>query len=364
MINRKNKQLVDDYLTYRLRFDQLDPKSVQLERTLALHYLTWADERPFKDAPKYDTSLMEYLRDYRTSTGEELSQNYRRKIIGAARLFFTWLTIHKSGFRTITPAWLSTLKIRLIQDEFEDSATVLLDDILQIARTPVKNLVEERVRAGTVFLYLSGMRITAFVSMPIQSVNFTDMEIKQLTRLGVRTKNKKNAVTCILEQTELLNLVKAWDAKVRAALPPEGFWFAPISPMTSEFDPNFKSVGEHRSTIFLKNLKDWMSENGIEYHSPHAFRRGHANFLFDRAKDMNDLEAIRENLMHESLTTTEGYARQRRSQRKARISQMSRNIEQQPQTNITSDLLSRLERIAGLFEKLDPQLFEMLRSQA
>ena len=363
MINRQNKHLVDEYLAYRLRFDQLDPKSVRLEQSLALHYLTWAGERLFKDAPKFDVSLMEYVRDYKTDTGEPLSQMYRRKIIGSARNFFTWLTIHKSGFRTITTAWLATLKVRMIQEEFEDGSTVSLDEILQIARTPVRNLVEERVRAGTVFLYLSGMRISAFVSMPIQAVNFHEMEVKQSPKLGVRTKNKKSAVTCLLEQDELLALVKAWDAKVRAALPPEGFWFAPITPFTSEFDLTVKSVGVHRSTAFHKDLRDWLSTNEIEYHSPHAFRRGHANFLFERAKDMNDLEAVRENLMHESLMTTERYARQRRSQRKNRIMQMSKSQEVQPQAGLSTDLISRLEKMASLFEKIDPKMLEMLRSQ-
>lgn len=191
MINRQNKFLVDEYLEYRLRFDQLDPKSVCLEKTLALHYLTWADEQPFKNAPNFKVNLVEYVRDCKGPDGRELSQNYRRKIIGSAKNFFTWLTIHKQGFRSITPAWLSTLKIRLVQDEFDDQTTISLDEILQIARIPVENLVEERVRAGVVFLYLSGMRISAFISMPIKAVDLTELEVRQSPVLGIRTKNKK-----------------------------------------------------------------------------------------------------------------------------------------------------------------------------
>jgi hypothetical protein len=141
MINRQNKFLVDEYLTYRQKFDQLDHKSIRLERSLSLHYLTWAGEHPFKNAPKFETSLMEYLRDFRGANGKPLSQNYYRKIIGSARSFFTWLTIHKQGFRSITPAWLSTLKVRLVQEEFDDATTVSLDEILQIASTPEKNLI-------------------------------------------------------------------------------------------------------------------------------------------------------------------------------------------------------------------------------
>jgi len=355
MINRQNKFLVDEYLAYRLRFDQLDPKSIRLERTLALHYLTWADEQPFKNAPKFKVSLMEYVRDFKGADGREFSQSYRRKIIGSAKTFFTWLTIHKQGFRSITPAWLSTFKIRIIQNEFDDHSTVSLDEILQIARTPVRSLVEERVRAGTVFLYLSGMRISAFVSMPIKAVDLTELEVRQSPALGIRTKNKKSAVTYILKLAELFDVVKAWDVKVRAILPPGGFWFAPISPQTGEIDPTVKSIGEHRSAAFHKNLSEWLSSNQLEYRSPHAFRRGHANYLFDNAKDINDLEAVRENLMHESLTTTERYARQRRSQRKTRILQMSKAEADTPQSNIQVEILNKLDSLTLAVEMLRNQ---------
>lgn len=355
MLNRQNKFLVDEYLAYRQKYDQLDPKSIRLERSLSLHYLTWAGERSFKDAPKFDNNLMEYLRDYRGATGKPLSQNYCRKVIGSAKTFFTWLTIHKQGFRSITTAWLSTLKIRLIQEEFDDATTVSLDEILQIARTPVNTLVEERVRAGAVFLYLSGMRISAFASMPLKAVTLSDFEVKQTPALGMRTKNKKSGVTYLLQLDELFDIVKAWDAKVHTVLSPEGFWFAPISAQTGEFDPDVTQVGEHRANCFRKDLNDWLTKHSVEYHAPHDFRRGHANYLFDNAKDMNDLEAARENLMQESLTTTERYARQRRNQRKQRILQMSNPEPTVPQMNLQSEILNKLNSLA--------QAVEMLRSQ-
>jgi len=355
MINRQNKLLVDEYLAYRLRFDQLDPKSVRLERSLAFHYLTWTGEQPFKNAPKCDVSLTEYVRDYKGSGGQALSQHYRRKIIGSARTFFTWLTIHKQGFRSITTAWLSTLKMRVIKDEFDDDSTVSLDEILRIARAPVASLVQERVRAGTVFLFLSGMRISAFVSLPLKALDLNGLEVRQSPDLGVRTKNKKKAVTYLINLEELFDVIKAWDKKVRALLPPEGFWFAPISSLTGEIDPKALTIGEHRSAAFHKNLVDWLAIHEIEYHSPHDFRRGHANYLFDNSKDMNDLEAVRENLMHESLVTTESYARQRKIQRKARILQMSNVEVSAPQVNMQSEILNRLTSLA--------QAVEMLRSQ-
>jgi hypothetical protein len=199
------------------------------------------------------------------------------------------------------------------------------------------------------------MRISAFVSMPLKAINLIELEVKQTPALGMRTKNKKSGVTYLLQLAELFDIVKAWDAKVRAALPPEGFWFAPISAQTGEFDQDVTQVGQHRDTCFRKDLNDWLAKHQIEYHSPHDFRRGHANYLFDNAKDMNDLEAARENLMQESLTTTERYARQRRKQRKTRILQMSNPGATTPQMDFQLEILSKLNNLT--------QAVELLRSQ-
>ncbi len=126
-----------------------------------------------------------------------------------------------------------------------------------------------------------------------------------------------------------------------------------------------KSVGEFRAAIFCKNMLDWLSANRIEYHSPHDFRRGHANYLFDKARDINDLEAARENLMHESLTTTEHYARQRRNQRKARILQMCQGEEPLLLTNLSADSLNEIMILVQALQKaIDPHMLEHLRNLA
>lgn len=158
-----------------------------------------------------------------------------------------------------------------------------------------------------------------------------------------------------MKLVELFDVVKTWDLKVRAILHPDGFWFAPLSSKTRDIDPSATQIGVHRPNRFRKDLNNWLTKYLVDYHPPHDFRRGHASYLFDNAKDINDLEAARENLMHESLTTTERYARQKRSQRKARILQMSNTQIDTPQPNIQAEILDKLNSLA--------QTLEMLRSQ-
>ncbi len=184
------------------------------------------------------------------------------------------------------------------------------------------------------------------------------MSKRRLVQTSVQASSgssRESGVTYLLQLDELFDIVKAWDAKVRTVLSPEGFWFAPISAQTGEFDPDVTQVGEHRANCFRKDLNDWLTKHSVEYHPPHDFRRGHANYLFDNAKDMNDLEAARENLMQESLTTTERYARQRRNQRKQRILQMSNPEPAVPQVNLQSEIFNKLNSLA--------QAVEMLRNQ-
>ena len=75
-------------------------------------------------------------------------------------------------------------------------------------------------------------------------------------------------------------------------------------------------------------LKSQAKRADVKSFTPHDFRRGHANYLFDYAEDIGDLIAAQENLMHESLTTTEIYARQRKAQTKQRIQNMGRRKKQ------------------------------------
>jgi site-specific recombinase XerC len=322
MINRKNKKLVDEYLKYRLQIDQLEEESIRLEKNWLKHCLTWSDETEFRNAPKLPELFREYVIRQTKISGEPLSQNYKRKIIEAAKHLFLWASIHKTGYRSITPAWLNTFKHKKTPTRPNEIKSISEEKITFLAKLPVKTLSEQRIRAGVCFLYLSGMRINAFTSLPIKAVNIKELEVQQFPSLGVRTKNNKTAITHVLHITEIFDIICDWDAYIRPLLPPTGFWFAPLSPKTGELDLNKKTVGKNRSTIFRKNLSAWLQKNETKHHTPHDFRRGHANYLFDYAEDIGDLIAAQENLMHESLTTTEIYARQRKAQTKQRIQNM------------------------------------------
>lgn len=348
MINRNNKKTLDDYLFYRAHNDRLDPKSVRLERSLGMHYLHWCNEIDFRNAPRMQVHFVDYVESLITQNGNPASTDYKRKLVSAAKNFFEWLSIHKKGFRSITPAWLSTFKYKGIPKELDGKDSITQDEISAIANLPVNNTVEQRIRAGACFLYLSGMRISAFTSMPIKAFDIDSLEVRQSPSLGMRTKNKKTATTYVLDISPAIDRVREWDNIVRSSLSAEGFWFAPLSPQTGEIDISVTEVGEHRSAKFRKDLSAWLAQHKDLQHSPHDFRRGHASYLWERSRDYNDLSAIAKQLMHTNLTTTELYVRKQRQQIKDLINEIScREVGQDSSQDINTKLnliLQKLER--------------------
>jgi integrase len=210
-------------------------------------------------------------------------------------------------YKKIKQAWVKTIKVKRLSDVPKTKEAVTLEEIQAIAGCSARTVFDRRARAAAVFLYLSGMRIGAFVSLPIQAVDIPNRKVIQYPNLGVRTKNKKYGITYLLDIPELLKVIPEWDDEIRSILPPNGFWFAPLSPETGKIDPSVVSIGEHRSTLARRNIKEWIISNGLPYHSPHKFRHGHIHYGLEHAKDIADFKAVSLNAMHSSMEITDEF---------------------------------------------------------
>ena len=298
MINRENWKVVRLYLKYRGEVDLLSSSSLRLEETWLRHLLEWADSVSFVQVSKIRPSYPQYLLSL------SLSPIYTTHIIRSAYRFFRWLVKHRSGFSSISTSWLDTLKVRGMVIEHVDHEIVTLDEIRAIASAPVKTIRERRIRASAVFWWLSGIRVGAFVTLPLSAVDLDTLTIKQFPRLGVRTKFQKHATTFLLDIPDLLDVVREWDREVRSA--GSRFWFASVSPETGLIDRGVSVVGVHRGARAGQDLRVWLARVGLPYHSPHKFRHGHAVYALKQAKDIPALKAISQNLMHANLSITDG----------------------------------------------------------
>jgi integrase len=280
---------------------------MRLEESLLRHLLEWSNETPLCQAPNIRPTLPEYMLSARLDGKNlKLSSTYIKKVVRTSYRFFAWLKIHQRGYKNITIDWLDTLRPPRMAIEHKEHEAVTLEEILAIARAPVYTLRDRRIRAAAVLWFLSGIRIGAFVTLPIAAVDLVNLSIRQWPSLGVKTKLQKQGTTYLLNNPELLQVVKEWDLEVRSIHPENGLWFAHISPDSGEIEPFSQMAGEHRHTRARKDLKEWLAKVNLPYHSPHKFRHGHAVYALKQAKDIQALKAISQNLMHSNLSITDG----------------------------------------------------------
>ncbi len=344
MINKRNWRLTKVFLEYRFAVDQICEGSLRAEETHLRFLLQWAAEQSFQKAASLRPTFPEYMLSARLDGLEgRLSPEYIKKVLASARRFFSWLSLNQSGYKGIKQAWINTLKTKRLSDVPRNKEAVTIDEIKAIAKAPASTTFERRIRAAAVLLFLSGMRIGALVSLPLQAVDLEKRIIYQYPSLGVRTKNRKYGVTTLLDIPELLEVVKAWDGEVRKLLPPNGYWFAPLSPETGEIDTECLEIGEHRVSIARRNLKTWLDQVGLPYHSPHKFRHGHIHYAMSHASTIEEYKAISLNVMHSSMETTDQfYSVLNSNQVHERISSIGRHTKAAELAETEDELLAQV----------------------
>ena len=350
MINRDNWKAVQAYLLHREEVELLALASIRLEETWLRHLLEWAHEVRFDDVPKIRPTFQNYLTKERPDgSSDQLSHEYVRKIVSSARRFLEWLPKNKRGFRKLPAAWLDTLKPPRRTTYTNTHEIVTLDEIRAIASAPVTTTWERRIRAAAVFLFLSGLRVGAFSTLPIKAVDLDALTVYQWPSLGVKTKFTQQATSFLLDIPDLLKVIREWDDELRAILPDHGYWFAHLSSDTGQIDPDFFAIGYHRDTRVRKDLKRWLTRVELPYHSPHKFRHGHAVYALKQSKDVADLKAVSQNLMHSNLSVTDGvYGILSTDDIKRRVTALeNNNVDAMSKDEVLSQLKSMVAQMEG-----------------
>ena len=308
MVNRGNWKLIKAYLVYRAEVVQISGESLRMDETRLRHLLEWADETPFVNALSIRPTMPKYLETARMDgRSDAFSLAYTKKILNASQQFGAWLIAYRNGYKSKFARWLDTLRASrrpVIEDKQHEA--VSLDEVRAIIAAPTTQIWEERIKASAVFWFLSGIRIGAFVTLPLKAVDVKAGAVKQWPQLGVKTKFSKHSTTHLLPIPDLLEVVQSWDDKVRAVLPDGGYWFAPLSSKTGGINPDAVTIGKNRDMRARADLKKWLASVDLPYHSPHKFRHGFAVYALKESQDMADFKAVSMNLMHANMSITDG----------------------------------------------------------
>lgn len=185
-INRENYVLLTKYLDYRQDVSRLSDLSLRLEKTWLTHYLLWADKKSFKQAQNIRPSFLTYLDTARLASDDtsQFSHEYIRKMLSSGRRFFLWVRMNVQGYRSIDIRWINTLLIPNTNRAPKPKKKVMkrdivsLNEIMAMAKAPAITLFEKRAKATAAFLFLSGIRVTAFTTLPIKAINLEELSVQ------------------------------------------------------------------------------------------------------------------------------------------------------------------------------------------
>jgi site-specific recombinase XerD len=324
MVERQNYLLISRFLKYLLEVKHVSKKSVARYEYDLRHLLLWADDRLFSNLESLRPTFPDYLSGL-GNNGVNLASGTQKKALNSAKRFFKWARSNTKELSKIHLEWFEALQLPKQVKNSSEHVHVTLEEVQNLIECPVpeNDLALIRDKAAVAFLFLSGIRAGAFVTLPIRAIDLDQLTVKQLTELGVQTKNSKSAITYLYEIPDLLNVIRKWDSIVRAELPDDALWYAPINHSWGEQSLSKNPPGKNRVQALGKRFRKLYSLVGLEYKSPHKFRHGHAVYGLLNSKDMADYKAVSTNLMHSNLKTTdEIYAPLAKSEVKNRITNL------------------------------------------
>lgn len=310
MIHRQNWLDVKEYLHHLQARLGRDPETIRKYNGQLRHLLEWADDTPFPLVHRIEPVFPAYLKTARNDGKEaRLTHTTIYKTLVTTRAFFQFSRDAWRRYRTLPLAWIQTLHPHSKPEtSLAEHAYYSVDEIKQIAAVATETIHQERAKAGACLMFLSGMRPDSMVSMPLHCIDLANLRLLQDPRLGIRTKNDKAGITYLLNTDEMqpaLEVVKKWDQRVRSSFGrPEALWYAPLLRDGIRLKETDRAI-VGRASMFGDDLRMICQLAGVEYKSPHKLRHGHIVYARSLARDMDDVKAISQNVMHSSIVITD-----------------------------------------------------------
>lgn len=314
LISRDNYKEVLEFLEFQRVVKQCDDLTIKTYWSRLRHLLEWAGGTRLNQIPRNKQTFPAYLGELKKPTGEPgLAPATFGACCKNARSFYSWARDeYRREYRHIDLNWILSIRpprSRGEQTRITKREVYEVEEVIKLATTPVKNLRQKRTQACVSLLFLSGMRVGAMVSIPADCVNIETMEVYQLPERGVNTKNHKAGITTMLPIPELIGVLKEWREVLDQEKIPGCLWYTPFKNgwkvEISKENPTPERL-KTRKHDFRDDLKDLCECVGVEYKSVHKFRHGHAVYALKRAKNMEQMKAISQNLMHSTVGITDG----------------------------------------------------------
>lgn len=312
MINRQNYRLLKDYISHLKRSSTISEASRSRYAFYLRHLLLRAGDVPLPLAHTRELGFLVYVHTLPGKDGEgHIEVESEKKIVEVAKRFFDWAKKYREEeFKSLPAWWIDEMEPPRVTRSSKVHLYVSLDEAIALASIQVdaKNLAMRRDRATAAFLFLSGMRKTAFATLPIKNFLIDKLTVLQYVGDGVQTKNSISARTFLYNIPQLLSAVQDWDNFVRQNLPGEYPWYASIDSHWGEQSLKMeKQEVKNPGSQIDDRLALLFPQANLEYRSAHKFRHGHAMFGLLRARNQAEYKAVSQNLMHANIAITDGF---------------------------------------------------------
>ncbi len=253
-----------------------------------------------------------------TRSGKTLALSTCQHYLNALSEFFLWLSSQPGYKSRIRLDKIAYLKLDRKQSKIASEPAVIeypsLEQVQAVAvAIKIENEVDLRDRALMSFALLSGMRVEAIMTLPLQCVDLDSMEIHQDPKQGVRTKfSKRNNSTLFNFDATLTSYIVEWAEflrKEKLFSPQDPFFPITKIEQKSENDlifvadkvhPQFWKKTNSIRDIFTKRFK----EAEIKYFPPHSFRHLAIRLAFGSCSTAEEIKAVSQNFGHENIATT------------------------------------------------------------
>jgi len=310
--NVSNERLKIKYFEFLKQARGLVEKTINVKEKSIKYY---DDFSGCEDYKKLSIKRIIDFKDYIKTS--ELKISSINNILKNLQDFFTWLASqngykNKIKFELIEYFNLPRGEKRIAQSK-SDIKYPSLDEIKTVINSiKPDSEMNRRNRALLSFAILSGMRVSAIISLPLKAFNPETLEVFQDPRLGVNTKFSKTINSLLMPfELDLLQEVLDWVNFLKQEKNFKGN--DPIFPAMKlghqgnvktfkavEVKPEFLRSASHIYKIFEESF---INAN-LEPYSPHKFRHTAIDLALEKCQNGKQLKAISQIFGHENIQTT------------------------------------------------------------
>lgn len=353
---QSNFNQIEAFLKYLSKKRHVQPNSISIYERYEKKILEWSGNKYLYNAGKFKLSFPEYIDKCRKEDGSEYDQDYINGACSFARRFFDYACKHFDMYQVRLPDTFFDEFIPIEKINSMDKLEYYTEsDMLKIAAIKRISITDLRNIAAFIMLYLSGMRIAAFLTIPIKDIDLGRGILIQDPANGTYTKLNKKGETVLLDHPILLEIVREWDRTVRENCPLESTWFARLT-SRRDFDPKIiqyrdrqdpRTYKEAKSNYhnLTRSMEDLCKRAGIPYKSPHKGRYGNIHKWMETVTTMEEKQALAENSLHTLPVLEKIYSRMPSCESNAVMQRLrSKQKENQPNANATASSILTAKR--------------------